>query len=76
MHHRWRGVEDFTQAMTAEICDNTKALAFRIGLDSVTDIAQCCAGLYFIDAFHQAIIRDIDKTPRFYWYFIADQKHT
>jgi hypothetical protein len=54
-------VEEPANAMAAEIAHNRAALAFRITLDGVADIAHVAARTNGGDAAHQTLVGDLDQ---------------
>src|SRR3546814_3531354 len=62
-------------AVAAEIADNAIAMALRVSLDGVRDVAQMVAGPRLLEAEHQRFVGDLDELLRLDRH-VAAQIHT
>src|SRR3546814_550855 len=68
-------VEIPADAVAAEIADNAIAMALRVSLDGVRDVAQMVAGPRLLEAEHQRFVGDLDELLRLDGH-VAAQIHT
>src|SRR3546814_14259554 len=68
-------VEIPADAVAAEIADNAIAMALRVSLDGVRDVAQLVAGPRLLEAEHQRFVGDLDELLRLDVH-VAAQIHT